>query len=41
VYWAPNQKNTVLSEVGAEDCIIFPDINRTSWYTWMALKDTP
>jgi len=40
VYWAPNQRNTILSEVGAGgDCIIFPDLNRTSWYSWMALKD--
>lgn len=40
VYWAPNQKNTTLSEVGSSDCIIFPDLNRTAWYSWMAIKDT-
>jgi len=40
VYWAPNQSNTILSEVNSEDCIIFPDINRTDWWRWMALKDT-
>lgn len=40
VYWAPNQRNTILSEVGSGgDTIIFPDLNRTSWYSWMALKD--
>lgn len=39
VYWAPNQRNTSLSEVGTSDCIIFPNLNRTSWYDWMALKD--
>lgn len=40
VYWAPNQKNVSLSEVGSSDCIIFPNLNRTNWYSWMALKDT-
>jgi hypothetical protein len=39
VYWAPNQRNTSLSEVGTSDCIIFPNLNRTSWYDWMAVKD--
>ena len=40
VYWAPNQRNTILSEVGdGGNCIIFPDINRTLWYSWMALRD--
>jgi hypothetical protein len=39
VYWAPNQRNTILSEVGSSDCIIFPDLNRTNWWSWMALRD--
>jgi len=39
VYWAPNQKNVALTEVGSSDCIIFPNLNRTLWYHWMALKD--
>ena len=39
VYWAPNQRNTALSEVGSGDCIVFPNLNRTLWYSWMALKD--
>ena len=39
VYWAPNQRNTILSEVGSPDCIIFPDLNRTRWHSWMALRD--
>jgi len=39
VYWAPNQRNTILSEVGSPDCIIFPNTNRTLWHSWMALRD--
>ena len=39
VYWAPNNKNVSLTEVGTSDCIIFPNLNRTNWYSWMALKD--
>lgn len=39
VYWAPNQKNVSLSEVGSSDCVIFPNLNRTLWHSWMALKD--
>jgi hypothetical protein len=39
VYWAPNQRNTILSEVGSPDCIIFPNLNRTLWHSWMALRD--
>ena len=39
VYWAPNQRNSPLSEVGTSDCVVFPNLNRTYWYSWMALKD--
>ena len=39
VYWAPNVANTIQAEVGSPDCILFPDINRTEWYSWMAVKD--
>ncbi len=39
VYWAPNIANTSLTEVGSGDCIVFPSLNRTYWYSWMALKD--
>ena len=39
VYWAPNVANTIQAEVGGPDCILFPDINRTEWYSWMAIKD--
>ena len=39
VYWAPNQRNVALSEIGTSDCIVFPDLNRTYWYNWMALRD--
>ena len=39
VYWAPNQRNVALSEIGTSDCIVFPDLNRTYWYSWMALRD--
>ena len=39
VYWAPNIANTALTEVGSGDCIVFPNLNRTYWYSWMALKD--
>lgn len=39
VYWAPNIKNTALTEVGSADCIVFPNLNRTQWYSWMALRD--
>ena len=40
VYFAPNNRNVALTEVGSGDCIIFPNLNRTLWYSWMALKDT-
>lgn len=39
VYWAPNIANTSLTEIGSGDCIVFPNLNRTSWHSWMALKD--
>jgi hypothetical protein len=39
VYWAPNIRNVSLTEIGSSDCIVFPNLNRTRWYDWMALKD--
>lgn len=39
VYWAPNQKNTPLTETADGKYIVFPDLNRTSWYSWMAIGD--
>ena len=39
VYWAPNIKNTPLTETQDGKYIIFPDLNRTQWYSWMAVGD--
>ena len=39
VYWAPNIKNTPLTETQDGKYVIFPDINRTNWYSWMAVGD--
>ena len=39
VYWAPNIANVSLSEIGSSDCIVFPNLNRTRFFDWMAVKD--
>lgn len=38
VYYCPSAFNSPESVVGNE-YIVFPDINRTNWYSWMAIKD--